>query len=257
MLFEVASDKALPNKGGPGLSDTGERMIPPAEGELSIVFERHRFAYLFAGKLAPGKSVLDIGCGTGHGTAALGESARRVVGKDKGEEAIAFCRASSSRPNIECRLADAASLELAESFDLVVSFQLIEHLPDPEDFVRRLKRVTAPGGTILISTPRSLVGLGGTPDNPFLISETTYAEFSALMERCFSSFPVLGIGYGSRNPLREFIVRSPLYRLGRLLTRRSNLKRVAAKAIGMTDLRILVGDISKDAIDLLAVCTNS
>lgn len=247
--------KAMPDA-GPGLSDTGERMIPPSEGELSIVFERHRFAYQFAGKLASGKSVLDVGCGTGHGTAALGESARRVVGIDKSEDAIAFCRASSSGPNIEYRLADAASLELAESFDLVVSFQLVEHLPDPEDFVRRLKRVTAPGGTILISTPRSLVGLGGKPDNSFHISEMTYAEFLALIERCFSTFQLLGIGYGSRSLWREFIVRSPLYGLGRMLTRRSNIKKVAAKAMGMTDLRILERDVSKDAIDLLAVCRN-
>jgi SAM-dependent methyltransferase len=239
------------------LSDTGERMIPPSEGELSIVFERHRFAYQFAGKLASGKSVLDVGCGTGHGSVLIGESARRVVGIDNNEDAIAYCRAFSSSRNVEYRIGDAASLELAENFDMVISFQLIEHLADPLDFVRRLKRVTAPGGTILVTTPNSRVGLGGKPDNPFHLSEMTLSEFSGLMDKCFGSSQILGIGYVSRNPLREIVLKSPLYSLARMLKRRSNLKKVAAKAMGMTSLQILETDIEKNAIDLLAVCRNT
>ena len=53
------------------LDDTGERMIPTAEGETSFVFARHRFAYEQARTFVGGKSVLDIGCGTGYGCRIL------------------------------------------------------------------------------------------------------------------------------------------------------------------------------------------
>ncbi len=51
----------------PQLKDTGERIIPTEDGELSLVYSRHRFAYEYASTFVENKTVLDVGCGTGYG----------------------------------------------------------------------------------------------------------------------------------------------------------------------------------------------
>jgi len=238
------------------LPDTGERMIPAGKDEVSVVFARHRFAYEYALEFASGKTVIDIGCGTGYGCSLLARKAKRVVGLDYDAGALEYCRTNYPGPNIEYRQGEAAVLEIGEMFDVAIVFQVIEHLADPADFLSRLKKIVKPGGTILITTPNSRTGSSGVADNPFHVSEMNHAEFSNLIGRSFRDFKILGIGYASKSRLRAFILRSPLYAVGKLLKRRSKLKKLATGAMGMTEYRILEGVGSKEGIDLLAVCKN-
>src|SRR6266403_1091939 len=62
---------------------------------------RHLAAYLYAATLARDRDVLDAGCGTGFGTVMLAETARRVLGIDHSEDAIAVARATYRLPNLE------------------------------------------------------------------------------------------------------------------------------------------------------------
>jgi SAM-dependent methyltransferase len=238
------------------LIDTGERMIPPGGTEVSIVFARHRFAYEFACRYVAGKIVLDVGCGTGYGCRIIADTAKRVVGLDRDSDALAYCSDNYSAPNIEYRRADVSVLSLAETVDVAIAFQVIEHLADPAGFLARLKKTVKPGGTILITTPNSRASSGSPSDNPFHISEMSHGQFVQVMRENFQLFEVLGVGYAHRSRLREFVLKSPLYTLGKLLTRDSALKKAGVGALNMTEFRILSDRVAQDAIDLLAVCTN-
>ena len=238
------------------LDDTGERMIPTAEGELSFVFARHRFAYEHARTFVEGKSVLDVGCGTGYGCKILSATAASVVGIDSSMEAIEFCRNNFAAPNVQFVRMDASTLSLERQFDVAISFQVIEHLSDPGRFIDRIKRTVMPGGLILISTPNVRTPTKDSHTNPFHFSEMSCAQFQQLLETKFSSFELAGIGYAAPNRLRALVQSLPFYRLGRYIKRASALKKIAGTAMDMTSFRVIRTDVSPDAIDLLTICTN-
>jgi SAM-dependent methyltransferase len=104
---------------------TGERL--DAESSLYAAdLVRHRTAYLFALPRVAGRSVLDLGCGTGYGAAELAAGGGRVVALDRVPPA-----ASARRSGCRFVRADLGAVPLAdERFDLIVSFQVLEHLED-------------------------------------------------------------------------------------------------------------------------------
>lgn len=239
-----------------GLPDTGERMLPPTEGETSVVFARQKYTYELVKDFVRAKTVLDIGCGSGYGCKILAESALSVVGVDRDPRAIAYCREHSAAPNLTFLEGEAGRLTFDRKFDVCLSFQMIEHLTSPADFIQEMKRWTNPGGQLLISTPNSRVGLHGKPDNPFHVSEMTYEEFRRLIEGSFRNWKIIGIGYTSKSKMRQFVFDSPLYAVGRLLKRKSRVKRVASGFLGLSSFRIVESNVAEESIDLLAICVN-
>jgi 2-polyprenyl-3-methyl-5-hydroxy-6-metoxy-1,4-benzoquinol methylase len=160
---------------------TGERVIP---GEVDIdLLNEHMARYTFAARLARGKRVLDAGCGTGYGSAELARAAERVVGVDRAPAAIEFARAHYAAVNLSFEEASCETLPHAGgSFELVVAFEVIEHLEDWRGFLREARRVLAPNGQLVVSTPNRLYytesrGLDGA--NPFHVHEFDFAEFRA------------------------------------------------------------------------------
>lgn len=234
------------------LEDTGERMIPPAPGEVSFVWERHRFAYSYAASMSEGKSVLDVGCGTGYGAHLLSETASSVLAIDNSPDAIEYCRQNFIAPNLEFRVVDAASLNLDQKFDVVLSFQVIEHLPDPEAFLRSLREHTRPGGMVLVTTPNVRIP-DPVSDNPFHVSEMNAAQMRDFARPVFNQFEVRGVGYAGQNQLRSIIQKTPLYRLGRRLKRSSALKKAADRAFDLRRFQVINDHVERDAIDLLLI----
>lgn len=163
------------------LEYTGERMVPEAAD--ADTFWEHVYRYRFAARHVRGRRVLDIACGEGYGSAAMLEAgAASVVGVDIAEKAVEHAR---RKYGVDARVGDAARIPLNDaSVDLVVSFETIEHVPDPDAFLDECKRVLAPGGTILISTPNKDV-YGADHENPFHCSEMTAAEFDARISSRF------------------------------------------------------------------------
>src|SRR5437667_6043826 len=108
---------------------TGERLIP---GEVDVdLLNEHMARYTFAARLARGKRVLDAGCGAGYGSAALAEAAESVTGVDVAADAIDFARAHYQAENLAFEQASVMQLPLPDGgFDLVVAFEVIEHLED-------------------------------------------------------------------------------------------------------------------------------
>ena len=167
------------------IENTGERMVP--EVSSGPTFWEHLYRYNYASRFVKGQRVLDIACGEGYGAAALKKAgAAHVTGVDISEDA---CKHAHRRYGIDVRVGSAEQIPLADaSIDTVVSFETIEHVPNPLRFLDECARVLTPGGTLIISTPNKTVySAPGRPYNPYHCSEMTEDEFlSALRTRFLS-----------------------------------------------------------------------
>ncbi len=166
---------------------TGERLIP---GEVDVdLLNEHVARYTFASRLARGKRVLDAGCGAGYGSAELARTALAVVGADLAPEAVDFARAHYQAPNLSFEQASCASLPYdSSSFDLVVAFEVIEHLEDWRAFLLEAARVLSPNGQLVVSTPNKLYyteSRGPHGANPFHVHEFTFDEFRRELSAVF------------------------------------------------------------------------
>jgi len=158
---------------------TGERVIP---GQVDTdLLNEHLARYVFAARLARGKRVLDAGCGAGYGSAELMKVALSVAGVDSSAEAIGFARENYRLPGLDFQEGSCTALPYADaSFDLVVAFEVIEHLPEWREFLAEVRRVLAPTGQFIVSTPNKLYyadSRGPAGANPFHAHEFEFGEF--------------------------------------------------------------------------------
>jgi len=120
-------------------------------------------ASLGGGKLLAGARVLEIGCGSGDFAAWLAEGgADAVTGQDLSSVAIADANGRFQLDNLTFAVGDIENIAYpAESFDLVVSCETIEHVLSPPKAISELARVLRPGGVLLLTTPNymSITGL--------------------------------------------------------------------------------------------------
>jgi SAM-dependent methyltransferase len=166
---------------------TGERVIP---GAVDIdLFNEHMARYAFAARLARGKRALDAGCGAGYGSAELARTAQSVVGIDAAADAIEFAAANYRAPNLTFEQASCGALPYADSsFDLIVAFEVIEHLPDWRQFLQEARRTLAPNGQFIVSTPNKIYygeSRGAEGENPFHVHEFEFAEFRDELRNVF------------------------------------------------------------------------
>jgi SAM-dependent methyltransferase len=248
---------------------TGERLPGGGDPEFGVDLERHLAAYRWAAARVEGRTVLDAGCGEGYGAAHLAATARHVLGVDRAE-AIAIAAARHAGPRLAFRAADLERLELDERFDLVVSFQVIEHLPDPVGFLRALAACVAPGGELIVTTPNRLMSVS---ENPYHLREWTAPELAALAARVLPGARVLGmhgsariLAYerargeqvqrmlrldplGLRHRLPGFVVRGVFPRLARLVRRRLRTQ-AALPTVGPDDFQVRDDDL-EHALDLV------
>ena len=133
---------------------TGERFQPGCAGEIAY---EHWHRYAFARQFAAGKRVLDAACGEGYGSAALGAVACEVVGVDIDADTVANANARYALPG-RVRFVEGSCSALPfedATFDVVVSFETIEHLDaaDQPTMLAEFARVLKPDGLLVISSP--------------------------------------------------------------------------------------------------------
>jgi SAM-dependent methyltransferase len=148
--------------GADGILDfTGERIVPGAENCEPLfaqkMYQEHIARYIFAAQLCEGKSVLDVGCGVGYGSQLLGQKgAKSVAAFDLSGDAIRHAQEEYSHPNVRFYVDNAEDFHIEEKVDVVVCFELIEHVERQRQVFQRIQRALKPDGVVIMSTPRAL-----------------------------------------------------------------------------------------------------
>jgi len=166
------------------LEFTGERFTPECVREI---WYEHIHRYAFAATLVRGRQVLDAACGEGYGSAYLATVAQTVCAIDISAQAIAHARERYQAKNLEFQVADCCSLPFPDdNFDCVVSFETLEHLEDQESLLKEFRRVLAPDGFLIISSPDKAVYTDRHQnENEFHVKELYRDELDALLSGYF------------------------------------------------------------------------
>lgn len=149
-------------------------------------------AYLFAEKYISG-DVLELGCGEGRGIDIILRKSKSFTAIDKISEVTE--RLSRKYPNekfISSSFPPLKNIE-DESFDTLISFQVIEHIKNDKLFIKEIHRILKPGGKALISTPNINMTL---TRNPWHVREYTSQQLFDLASSNFKNILMKGI-YGN------------------------------------------------------------
>jgi SAM-dependent methyltransferase len=238
----------LPNQASPAvdpvLTLTGERTIPDLDIE-NYWFRRHQVVYQRLAPRCADREVLEAGCGEGYGADLIAGVARRVVAVDYDEAAVAHVR--SRYPRVEVMQANLAELPLADaSVDVVVNFQVIEHLWDQAQFVAECARVLRPSGLLMVSTPNRITFSPGrdTPLNPFHTRELNAVELTELLvDAGFAEVSISGLFHGPR--LRQMDARHGGSIIG------AQIARAVADAPWPPELAADVAAVTTDDFDII------
>ena len=163
---------------------TAER-VSARDASDNLVFQRSILAYYKAAELVSGR-VLEIGTGMGYGVEVVAPAAERFITVDKSQ-----AYSVDLPSNTEFRQMTVPPLDFAdESFDYVISFQVIEHIKRDRDFVKEVSRVLRKGGSFIVSTPNAPMSL---TRNPWHVREYRAEELRQLLAPHFESVEMLGV----------------------------------------------------------------
>ncbi len=167
---------------------TGERFTPECVREIAY---EHWHRYAFALSLVEGKQVLDAACGEGFGAALLAGKAGSVLAIDVDLASIEHAkRRYGNLNNLSFKLDDVTQLDSLPdgSFDVIVSFETLEHVMDHDRMLAGFRRLLKADGVLLISTPdkKNYSDATGVV-NPHHVRELYFSEFSELLDRHFDA----------------------------------------------------------------------
>lgn len=242
-----------------------------------VVYLRHLFAYEAASDLLKNqKKILEIGSGEGYGAAYLSEGPFDITCYDLSEEIAKHATKNYSKNNLRFSAFDGKRIPEADNtFDAVISFQVIEHVPDVNAYLKEINRVLKPGGIFICTTPNRFYRLrpGQKPWNNFHLREYYDHELQKDLATVFSKANVWGIRGNDElqkmehNRVKKSRDNSPLKKLIPFGIR----KWIKSKTIGkskpvntdtdfkekysLNDYRIIKENVNQDSLDLLGYCT--
>jgi len=175
-------------------------------GRLSPYWGEHAARYFYALPFVENMEVLDIACGSGYGIGLLRAKAAFVSGVDIDLEAANAAKAECGT-NAAILLGNGLGLPFADNtFDVITSFETLEHLHERARFLSELKRVLHPDGMLFLSTPNAAytMPVNGKPSNPFHIHEYAAEELRAELEKYFTITKFLGQSLDKRISIPPF-----------------------------------------------------
>ncbi len=249
---------------------TSERITEDCSSDNPI-FQRQLFAYKEAEKFIQG-DVLEIGCGDGYGAKILAPCSKSYTAIDK------------FKTENKYNLKDVNFIQMEvphlkgfpnESFDAVISFQLIEHLEDDNTLISEVFRVLKSGGKFICTTPNRLMSL---TRNPYHVREYTKKELIALANKKFENVNMLGVfgdkvmmEYYEQNKISvkkitRFDVLNLQYRLPRYMLQvpydisnrisRNMLKKSNTKTVSEIDINnFYLKEAEDDCLDFFCIAT--
>jgi len=163
-----------------------------------LLHANHIKSYDFVAPFCKNKKVLDIGCFTGYGETRIFSQAKEIIAIDSDKTALEFARLNRHIPNVKFKEADAGQLPFPnESFDVIIAFQLIEHIPAAEvsNFLSGVKRVLKKKGVLFIATPNRKFRLMPfqKPFNPEHYQEFTLKGLQKILKNIFRNVQIKGI----------------------------------------------------------------
>ena len=197
--------------------------------EQYVEFLTHWAAYaLFAREFIGGRKVLEVGCGMGYGTDCLAESASHVAAIDICGEHISHCQDKYGRDRITFLRANGIKLPFKDqTFDVVVSFQVMEHIEPRNvlDYLLEVRRVLRRGGVVLVSTPNRRKRLlpFQKPWNPEHKKEYVDSDLENMLGRVFGGVKISGLcgsedvvaieySWRKQTPLKVYVM-YPVYQI--------------------------------------------
>ena len=157
---------------------------------------RHLSAYYFARSYVKGKDVLEIGCNMAYGLPVIAPYLSRYVGLDIDTESIIIAKDFHSDDTINFMIGDALELPISpNSVDVILAFQVIEHLQDDWHFLKQIFRALKPGSLLLVSTPNKRLRLlpFQKPWNSEHIREYTERDYQQILQHVFPKTQIWGI----------------------------------------------------------------
>lgn len=153
------------------------------------IHQRLLKAYYLAQPYIKG-NVLEIGCGEGRGLSLLAPGSDQYTALDKIQEIID--RLQLAHPEIKFIQGNIPPISMLEdnTYDVVISFQVIEHIKDDKGYLEEIHRVLKPGGKTIITTPNIKKTLSR---NPWHIREYTAAQLTTLAKSIFPSVTMKGV----------------------------------------------------------------
>lgn len=169
-----------------------ERIDPRSMDPLQGLWLEHLTRYSFAADYCKGR-VLDIACGVGYGSFMIARYCKKTVTQVRGVDICSATIKGAQRdyhhPKCQYLCHDATDPKLPEklgSFDTILSFETLEHLPCEKQFLKNITRMLHPKGTLVLSTPLGR-GREYPSKEPFHYFQLTREEFENLLPREFQA----------------------------------------------------------------------
>ncbi len=259
-----------------------ERIIPGNfDNKIQyLIYLRHLFAYEYAlSFIQENANVLEVGCGEGYGTFFLSKHAKKVTGIDVDEDSILDARKKYEGNNCSFQKYDGFTIPFDDSsFDLIVSFQVIEHVQNVDRYLKEIKRVLKPGGTFLLTTPNRHYRLkpGQKPWNSFHLREYLPEELEKELKNIFDDAKIIGIraqdeiqkiefervkkyrdapSFSLKKLIPESLKKWIAHRISRLKKNKPNNSQNAFMDLYSTkDFYTISSNLKEESIDLLGIC---
>lgn len=180
-------------------ADGHDRYVPSATRDVVAAGHEGVYEWVVEHLVREGTTFLDLGCGTGYGSALVADAGGVFDGTDSSPAAIEYANRNYARPGVRFHLADLMEPLPASvarrSYDVVFSSEVIEHVLDPFAFVGVMADHVRDDGVCFVGTPNRLWSRDNMPGGALLarshVMEFTPPALEALLRTAFDEVKLM------------------------------------------------------------------